>query len=129
MAFHIVNCLLRTHKVGGSFESDVTSQNIGQIICLIATVYTSFVQDTSFNGITEVVTKEAIRTKLTGIVLMGQKFRIQSSIHLPPFSIKVNVGVNGCQFFLNFHHGLAVKNAHQVKAETIKAVELNPLLD
>ena len=24
---------------------------------------------------------------------------------------------------------LAVKNAHQVKAETIKAVELNPLLD
>ena len=96
MAFHIVNCLLRTHKVGGSFESDVTSQNIGKIIGLIAAVYTSFVEDASFNGITEVVTEEAIRTKLTGIVLMGQEFRIQSSIHLPAFSIKVNVGVNGC---------------------------------
>ena len=76
MAFHIVNCLLRMHKVGGSFESDVTSQNISQIIGLIATFYTSFLQDASFNGISEVVTEEAIRTELTGIVLMGQEFRI-----------------------------------------------------
>ena len=76
MAFHIVDRLLRTHKVRGSFETDVTSQNISQIIGLIATVDTSFVQDASFNGITEIVTEEAIRTELTGIVLMGQEFRI-----------------------------------------------------
>ena len=30
---------------------------------------------------------------------------------------------------MNFHHGLAIKNAHQVKAEAIKSVELNPLFD
>ena len=94
MALYIVNRLLRTHKVGCSFESDIASQNIGKIIGLIATFYTSFFQDASFNGISEVVTEKAIRTKVTGIVLMSQEFRIQSGIHLPPFPIKVNVGVN-----------------------------------
>ena len=64
--------------------------------------------DGLFETVTEMVAEKSIIWQLGSIVLMGQSLICQSSIHLPAFTIEIDVRIERLEFVSYLLHGLDI---------------------